>query len=106
MINFKVRLRQKWFWITLIPLLFLLADQIAQLVFSINSIVIGELYNGTTMTLVIDIVGLVFLVLALIGFPVDMTTDGYSDSSRALDYNYPAPNYKETERKELEELTK
>lgn len=98
MLNLKVRLKQKWFWITLIPLLFLLADQIVQLIVAIQAISIGEhLYGGPVMTLIIEIIGLVFIILALIGFPVDLTTDGYGDSERALRYTTPAPNAKETE---------
>lgn len=96
MLNLKVRLKQKWFWITLIPLVFLLIDQVSQFIATLSTLAAGEpLYNGTLMVLAIDIVGIVFAILALIGFPVDLTTSGYGDSERALDYETPAPNAKE-----------
>lgn len=97
MLNLKVRLRQKWFWITLIPLLFLLFDQVTQLFELVLALsVAGEpLYGGQVMALCLEIVGVVFAVLALIGFPVDLTTDGYGDSARALNYEVPAMNASE-----------
>lgn len=95
--NLKVRLKQKWFWITLIPLLFLLVDQCVQVWTALQTISIGDaLYGGPLMTLVLEVVGVVFAVLALIGFPVDLTTEGYGDSARALNYETPAPNASET----------
>lgn len=97
MLNLKVRLKQKWFWITLIPLVFLLFDQIIGLCNTIQAIVLGDtLYGSDLMVLTLEIVGTVFAVLALIGFPVDLTTDGYGDSARALNYEEPAPNASET----------
>lgn len=97
MINWKVRIKQKWFWITLIPLLFLLFDQVYDVVTLLIDFSIGDaLYQSPLMTLVLEIIGLVFAILALVGFPVDMTTDGYGDSARALDYEDPFPNAIET----------
>lgn len=92
MINWKVRIRQKWFWLTLIPLLFLLADQLVELFALTGQIVAGQVYDGPLMQLVLDLVSTVFLVLAIIGVPVDTTTEGYGDSARALTYTQPAPN--------------
>lgn len=98
MLNLKVRLKQKWFWITLIPLLFLFIDQVTQLVATIQVIIAtgGALYDSPLMALCIEAIGVLFAILALIGFPVDLTTDGYGDSARALDYTEPAPNASET----------
>lgn len=98
MINLKVRLKQKWFWITLIPLVFLLIDQVAQLFAMIQTLVaIGApLYGGDIMALVLEIVGVLFAILALVGFPVDLTTDGYGDSAIVLERTEPAPNASET----------
>ncbi len=90
MLNFKCRIRQKWFWLTLIPLLFLLADQVAQLVATVAATTAGQLYGSETMDTVLAVVGTAFAVLALIGFPVDMTTEGYGDSDRAMTYDAPA----------------
>ena len=94
MFNLKVRLKQKWFWITLIPLVFLFFDKLfstwsaLMIVFSTG----GPLYNGELMTLVLELVGLIFTILAIIGFPVDLTTDGYGDSELVIDREVPAPN--------------
>lgn len=90
MLNLKVRLKQKWFWITLIPLLFLLIDQVYTLVTLMQTAIIGELFEGELQAMVIAAIGTLFAVLALIGFPVDLTTEGYGDSARALNYEVPA----------------
>lgn len=100
MLNIKVRLKQKWFWITLIPLLFLAIDQIVELVATIvvyfNTYTIGSELSGSALeALVISLIGTIFAIVALIGFPVDTTTDGYGDSARALTYEEPAPNASE-----------
>lgn len=90
--NLKVRVKQKWFWITLIPLLFLLFDQVVEIISTVQSITMGAaLYESALMTLVIQAIGVIFAILALIGFPVDLTTEGYGDSKRALTYEEPAP---------------
>ena len=96
--NLKVRLKQKWFWITLTPLVFLFIDQLVELVDAITIIATtgGALYNSDVMTLALAIIGLLFSILALIGFPVDLTTDGYDDSERVMGYTEPAPNAKDT----------
>lgn len=98
MINLKVRLKQKWFWITLIPLVFLLVDQMTQLFAMIQTLVAtgAPLYGGDIMALVLEIIGVLFAILALIGFPVDLTTDGYGDSAIALERTEPTPNASET----------
>lgn len=95
MLNLKIRLKQKWFWITLIPLLFLLIDQVYTLVTLIQSATIGELFEGELQAMAIAAIGTLFAVLALIGFPVDLTTEGYGDSARALNYDVPAMNASE-----------
>lgn len=97
MLNLKVRLKQKWFWITLIPLIFLLVDQVIQLWTMVQALTIGEMFvaDSPVLTLVIEFIGVLFAVLALIGFPVDLTTDGYGDSARALAYTEPAMNASE-----------
>lgn len=98
MINLKVRLKQQWFWITLIPLLFLFGDNLYELAMAIKSYTIGDiLAGGTIEVLALKLIGVLFSIAALIGFPVDMTTDGYADSARALGYDKPAPNAKEIE---------
>lgn len=97
MLNLKVRVKQQWFWITLIPLLFLLFDQCVEAWQAIQNYTLMEALSGGALEdLVIKIIGVLFAILALIGFPVDLTTDGYGDSARALDYDVPAPNAAES----------
>lgn len=98
MINLSIRLKQKWFWLTLVPLVFLFVDQVVQLISLIQVMIeTGQpLYESELMTLAMAIIGVAFSILALIGFPVDLTTDGYGDSVRALNYDTPAHNASET----------
>lgn len=92
MINWKVRVGQKWFWITIIPAMLLMLDQLWGLFSLLGSIQAGHLYEGPLMEALLSLVGTVFAVLVLIGIPVDTTTEGYGDSARALTYEEPAPN--------------
>ncbi len=92
MINWKVRIRQKWFWLTLIPLVFLLGDQLVGLMSLMGEVETGHLYEGPLMEMMLKLIGTAFAVLALVGVPVDTTTEGYGDSARALTYEAPAPN--------------
>ena len=92
MINLKVRVRQKWFWIAIIPAMLLLLDQLWGLFALLGSIQAGHLYDGPLMEALLSLVGTVFAVLVLVGLPVDTTTEGYGDSARALTYEEPAPN--------------
>lgn len=92
MINWKVRVRQLWFWLTLIPALFLLGDQLWSIWQLLGQIEAGHLSDGPLMQLLLELVGTVFAILVLIGIPVDTTTEGYGDSARALTYTEPAPN--------------
>lgn len=92
MINWKTRIRQKWFWLAVIPALFLLADQVHGLFALMATVEAGHLYDGPLMQMGLSLVGTVFAILVLIGIPVDTTTEGYGDSARALTYTEPAPN--------------
>lgn len=92
MINWKVRVRQLWFWLTLIPALFLLGDQLWSIWQLLGQIEAGHLSDGPLMQLLLELVGTVFAILVLVGIPVDTTTEGYGDSARALTYTEPAPN--------------
>ncbi len=103
MINWKVRIRQKWFWITVIPAALLLLDQLWGLFAVLGSIEAGHLYDGPLMEAALALVGTVFAVLVILGIPVDTTTDGYGDSARALAYREPAPNASAYGLKEYEE---
>lgn len=81
-INWKVRIRNKWFWITLIPLVLLLVQQVCGM-FGVT-LDLSQLNNQ-----LVAIVGTVFAILALLGIVVDMTTEGIGDSERAMGYEEP-----------------
>ena len=82
MINWKVRIKNKNFWITVIPALLLIVQPILA-VFGV-SIDIGDVGNQ-----LIALVDAVFVVLAIFGVVTDPTTKGLSDSERALTYDKP-----------------
>lgn len=81
-INYKVRFKNKAFWVAFIPTVFLLAQQILAL-FGISFD-----FTGIAEQLV-SIAGTVFAVLALLGVVNDPTTKGLNDSERALGYDEP-----------------
>lgn len=82
MINWKVRVRNKTFWLSLIPAALLLAQVVAA-VFGV-SLDLGELGNK-----LLAVVNALFAVLAILGVVNDPTTAGVSDSSQALTYDTP-----------------
>ena len=82
MINWQVRIKNKQFWLTLIPAALLLVQVVAA-VFGIT-IDLGELGNR-----LLDVVNAVFAVLVILGVVTDPTTDGVGDSLRALGYEAP-----------------
>ena len=82
MINWKVRLKNKSFWIALIPALLLLI-QAAAYVFGF-SLDLSEMGDK-----LLAVVNALFAVLALLGIVTDPTTAGVSDSAQALTYKKP-----------------
>ena len=82
MINWKVRIKNKTFWVTIIPLVLLLIQLVAGL-FGFKPD-FGDLGNK-----LLAIVDVVFAILAALGIVVDHTTTGISDSSRAMTYDKP-----------------
>ena len=82
MINWEVRFKNKWFWITIIPHVLLLVQQVCA-VFGVT------LDLAALNEQLIAIVGTVFAILAALGIVVDMTTDGIGDSDRAMGYKVP-----------------
>lgn len=82
MINWRVRIRQKIFWLSLIPALLILIQTVAAL-FGIEIDI-----SGVSARL-IDIVNAVFAVLVILGIVTDPTTKGFGDSERALTYTEP-----------------
>ena len=82
MINWKIRLKNKQFWLSLIPALALCAQAIAAIFgWEIDlSMLVGKLLTA---------VDAVFAVLVVLGIVVDPTTAGVGDSARALGYDEP-----------------
>ena len=84
MINWKIRFKNKAFWLGLVPLILLLIQQVAA-IFGI------ALDFGVLQEQLIAIIGTVFALLALLGVVVDPTTEGFADSERAMGYDVPFP---------------
>lgn len=81
-INWLVRIKNKTFWVALIPAVLLLIQVVAA-VFGIT-IDLGDMGNK-----LLDVVNAVFAVLVILGVVTDPTTDGVSDSKQALEYTEP-----------------
>ena len=89
-INLLVRIKNKAFWVALIPMVLILIELIASLFgFTLD---LGELGNK-----ILRIVEVVFAILATFGVVNDPTTYGINDSKRAMTYKEP---YKDEEDKE------
>lgn len=81
-INWKVRIKNKAFWVALIPAVLLLATQVAA--------VFGFTLDFTTLQeQLVAIVGTIFTLLAILGIVADPTTEGIGDSIQALQYERP-----------------
>lgn len=81
-INWKVRLKNKVFWIAIIPAALMLVQVVANVFgFTLD---LGELGNK-----LLEVVEAVFMLLGILGIVVDPTTDGFTDSMQALTYNEP-----------------
>ena len=81
-INWKVRIKNKAFWLALIPALALIATTVAS--------VFGYTIDLTTLVGKIQaVVNAVFALLVILGIVVDPTTSGVSDSERAMTYTEP-----------------
>ena len=81
-INWTVRIKNKAFWVTIIPAVLLLAQQICAM-FGV------ELNIAGVSNQLVSIVGTVFGILTLIGIVNDPTTSGMSDSKQAMTYEVP-----------------
>lgn len=82
MINWRVRIKNRNFWITLIPAILLLVQVIAA-VFN-YTLDLGQL--GTKL---LEVVNALFAVLAILGIVTDPTTAGIRDSKQAMTYVKP-----------------
>ncbi len=82
MINWTVRIKNKSFWLAIIPAVLLLVQVVAA-VFG-YTLDLGELGNK-----LIDVVNAAFSVLVILGIVTDPTTKGVGDSKQALTYSEP-----------------
>lgn len=82
MINWKIRAKNKTFWLALVPACLLLIQAVAQ-VFNIS-------LDFTNLNKdLLGVVNALFTVLAIVGVVADPTTKGLSDSTQALTYSKP-----------------
>ena len=82
MINWKVRIKSKAFWLAIIPAVLLLVQTVAA--------VFGYTLDFDALQgHLLDVVNAAFLVLAILGIVVDPTTAGISDSALAMTYDAP-----------------
>lgn len=82
MINWKVRIKNKAFWLSLIPALLLLIQAVAYVFgFTLDLSELGDK--------ILAVVNALFSVLAILGIVTDPTTEGVSDSMLAMTYDEP-----------------
>ena len=81
-INWSVRLKNKNFWLAVVPALALLFQAFAN-IFGI------KLEFGETIDKILVFINVLFAFLVLIGIVNDPTTVGLGDSTRALGYEEP-----------------
>lgn len=82
MINWKVRIRNKQFWLAVVPAIALVVQAVAA--------VFGYTIDLTSLVGKIQVVvDAVFALLVILGIVVDPTTAGVGDSNRALGYAEP-----------------
>jgi phi LC3 family holin len=81
-INILVRLKNKAFWLSVIPAVALVAQAVAA--------VFGYTIDLTTLVGKLQaVVNAVFALLVILGIVVDPTTEGIQDSNRAMSYTEP-----------------
>lgn len=82
MINWKIRAKNRVFWLALVPAFLLLIQAVAQ-VFNIS-------LDFTNLNKdLLNVVNALFVVLTILGVVADPTTEGVQDSTRALTYAQP-----------------
>lgn len=81
-INWKVRVKNKMFWLALVPAVLLVVQVVAApFGYDFDFVVLNQQLAA--------IINAIFALLVIIGIPVDMTTDGFGDSQQALGYDEP-----------------
>lgn len=96
-INWKVRLKNKNFWIAIIPASLLLIQVVA-------SVFGFELDLGDIGNKLLALVNTSFAVLSILGIVTDPTTAGVSDSEQALTYNKPKSDSEEALDRMVDEI--
>lgn len=82
MINWKVRIKQKWWWISMVAAVLALVQAVlTPFGIKIDFAFLNEYAVG--------VINAVFAVLILIGISVDPTTEGIGDSNLAMTYEIP-----------------
>ena len=81
-INWKIRIKNKVFWLALVPAVLLLVQVVAA-VFGIY------LKLDALGDKLLDVVNALFAVLTILGIVTDPTTAGISDSKQAMEYEKP-----------------
>ena len=86
-VNWKVRIKNKAFWMAVIPALALVVQAVAA--------VFGWKLDFSELTgKILAVVDAVFALLVILGVVVDPTTAGLSDSARAMGYDEPWDDHK------------
>ena len=87
-LNWKVRIKNKTFWFTIIPAALLLVQVVADVFgFTLD---LGDLGDK-----LLDVVNSVFIILTILGVVNDPTTKGVSDSKQAMTYTIPRAEVEE-----------
>ncbi len=82
MINWKVRIRNRAFWMAFLPAVLLLVQTVAAAFgWQVDRSETGERW--------LAVVNQVFVLLAILGIVNDPTTAGLSDSAAAMEYQSP-----------------
>lgn len=82
MLNWKVRIRNKSFWLAMAPAILLLIQA--------GAAVVGvELDFGDLGNRVMTFINAAFVILSMLGVVNDPTTAGLTDSSQAMTYEKP-----------------
>lgn len=81
-INWTVRLKNKNFWLTIIPMALLLIQAVLA-IFGVE-VDLGDLGNK-----LLEVVNIAFGILAVLGIVNDPTTKDFVDSDRAMTYEEP-----------------
>lgn len=81
-INWGVRVRNKRFWLTLVPAISLLFQLFAEATgYNIESWILEQK--------LMEIINVIFAIMSILGIIVDPTTKGFSDSEQAMTYKTP-----------------